>query len=244
MEATQDAHRALLATGIAGAFLASLAAGPANAAHGYMMTEHPLRGQFPPAASQDAPAAAASRSAATVKPKTTASGYRASKSGAWLRGDFPTAASQALPPASERQLASVYKPKNPALGYRTAKSGHWLRGDFPTAGESPTTFALTMPETEGISRVFAEVASQAPVSSKLRLEEIRLQPGATLDVETVKTALICEMAQGQIETVIDGETVTHGTGDVWACPVTRVSAPHINTGPAPAKMRIVHLIAE
>ena len=83
MKTIDFACRAAL-TGIAGAVLVALAAGPAVAGHGHDTKQHPLRGDFPTAT--DASASAALRKAAEVR-----SSNQAAKAGDWLRGDFPKA---------------------------------------------------------------------------------------------------------------------------------------------------------
>jgi hypothetical protein len=91
METTRFARCGLLASGIAGAFLVSLAAAPANAACGYTMTEHPLRGHFPVASGEPAPLASTHSAAADATPVAVAPRARTAKRGDWLRGDFPRA---------------------------------------------------------------------------------------------------------------------------------------------------------
>lgn len=91
MKMAQHPRRAALGIGVAGAFLVSFTAGPASAACGYMMTEHPLHGQLREAASQPAPAAAG-RVAGDAHATTDDGDSRAAKAGDWRRGDFPTVA--------------------------------------------------------------------------------------------------------------------------------------------------------
>ena len=76
MRATDHARRTAL-SGIAGALLGALAAGPALADLG--MQQHPLRGDFPTAAGGSASAA------------TAAGADQVAIVGHWLRGDFPEA---------------------------------------------------------------------------------------------------------------------------------------------------------
>jgi nucleoside phosphorylase len=95
MKTIHFARQALLATGIAGAVLASLAAGPVVAGHGLLMKEHPLRGDFP-AANSETEAAVPATGAATAEARPAA--RQRHEPGGWLRGDFPMAAeSQAEP---------------------------------------------------------------------------------------------------------------------------------------------------
>jgi hypothetical protein len=200
MRTTQSARRAALAIGVAGASLISFAGGSAVAGHGHMMKEHPLRGDFPLASSEQAPAG--------VKHGATTD-------------------------------AKAHVPQS-----ATANRGDWLRGDFPRTVAGTPAAVPTAQEGDGNVRVYTEAASQIPGFSKLGLEEVRLEPGAALDVGTTTTAFICEMAQGELEAVIDGATVTRGIGDVWTCPMTQVGALHTNTGTTPAMMRVIHLIAD
>lgn len=321
MNTTQSARRTALAIGIAGASLIYIAGGPAVAGHGYMMKEHPLRGDFPLASGEPAPAASPHGNAADATAR--APGSRAVKRGDWLRGDFPLAgvttaprlpakattaaagadtaivdqerandaaflrraagAARAERPGSEidgypitlHQLQSVQSSRvressptptltmggmpasphqvavlTPRVTVRVAdrrrvdRRGDWLRGDFPRAAASRPAPVLATKGADGNVRVYTEAASQIPGFSKLRLEEVRLEPGAALDVGKTTTAFICEMAQGELEAVIDGAAVTRGIGDIWTCPMAQVSALHTNTGTTPAMMRVFHLIAE
>ena len=88
MEKCHFAQRAVLATGIAGAILASAAAGPVFAGHGLTMKEHPLRGHFPAATNRVEIAPSDAADIAEVRPAHS----QEDVSGGWLRGDFPTAA--------------------------------------------------------------------------------------------------------------------------------------------------------
>lgn len=92
MKTTQSARRVALVIGVAGASLIAFAGGPAAAGHGYMMKEHPLRGDFPLARGEAAPSSSTYGAAADAKSGTHASGSQAANRGDWLRGDFPRAA--------------------------------------------------------------------------------------------------------------------------------------------------------
>jgi quercetin dioxygenase-like cupin family protein len=83
---------------------------------------------------------------------------------------------------------------------------------------------------------------QILASAKLRIEELTVQPGAALATSTMKTAVICEMVQGELAAFIDGTSITLKGGDVWACPEERVRTRHTNTGTTQAVMRVFHLV--
>lgn len=89
MKTTTFAHLAAL-TSIAGAVVLALAAGPAQAAHGYEMQQHPLRGDFPTSNGKTESVTPA-QGAATASERPIARSYRAVNPGDWLRGDFPRA---------------------------------------------------------------------------------------------------------------------------------------------------------
>lgn len=94
MKPTQSTHRAALAIGVAGASLIYMAGGLVIAGDGYMMKEHPLRGDFPLASGDAAPSflTHGNGGIADAKSGARAQNSQAANRGDWLRGDFPKAA--------------------------------------------------------------------------------------------------------------------------------------------------------
>ena len=90
-------------TGTVGGVLVMLAIGPALAGHGFTLTEHPLRGDFP-TASETVEAAPASDLAATESKPVA---RQRDEPGGWLRGDFPVAGSVAGPADGKPEPAAA-----------------------------------------------------------------------------------------------------------------------------------------
>ena len=94
MITTQFGRQAVLATATLGAVLLSLGAGPASAGHGYGMTQHPLRGDFPVA--QGVAQGMTQGATAHVEQRAAPAVQEMAVRGDWLRGDFPRAPSGTL----------------------------------------------------------------------------------------------------------------------------------------------------
>lgn len=92
METIQLTRRAAVLLAITGAILVTSAAGPASAACGYKMTQHPLRGHFPKAAADQTLNGHTAFTATTSRAGNLSLKQKAASRGDWLRGDFPRAA--------------------------------------------------------------------------------------------------------------------------------------------------------
>jgi hypothetical protein len=139
-----------------------------------------------------------------------------------LRGDFPTADVVAVRPAYTATTNHLMIYQRP---HAVAMREHPLRGEFPAV----VADAVDLKRYEGFS--------------ELRLEEVRLQPGAELDPDTMSTAFMCEVMQGEVVAIAGETRIRHGAGDLWACPL-RAAALHESTGATPAVLHVLHVIPE
>lgn len=155
-----------------------------------------------------------------------------------LRGDFQRA--RGAPAHAEGRSAPAVQAGVAAAAPERAARGDWLRGDFARASSvAPAGIA----GLDGNLRVFTDADTQIPGFSALRREEVQLLPGAALQIGA-ETAIICEMAAGELEAVLDGMDIRRSAGDMWTCPVSQAGVLHVNTGTTPAMMRVFHLIPE
>ncbi len=97
-------------------------------------------------------------------------------------------------------------------------------------------------EEKGVERkVFKEAASMIPGFPKVRLRQMRYQPGASTS-STMKNAMICECTEGALEITQDnGKPWMAKKGDIWTCNKSTVEVT-ANKGNAPATMRVFDLL--
>lgn len=69
---------------------------------------------------------------------------------------------------------------------------------------------------EGItSKTLAELPSEIPGIKKIKLKELRVEPGAKRENYVVKSTSFCTVVQGELTVVTDNGTVVHGPGSTW-----------------------------
>ena len=90
-------------------------------------------------------------------------------------------------------------------------------------------------------KVIKETASMIPGYAKVRLREVTWQPGDGLKTRPMPNDMVCEMARGSVEAVVDGKPLTRKTGDVWDCKAGMMIS-DVNKGTTPATMRIFDLL--
>jgi hypothetical protein len=92
-------------------------------------------------------------------------------------------------------------------------------------------------------RVLGEAPSPVQGFEKVRWEELTWQPGAKFGPTTMKVPMICEIIQGPLEQVIEGQAgpKTLETGATYACHVGMVET-NENKGTDVPVMRIIRLM--
>lgn len=96
-------------------------------------------------------------------------------------------------------------------------------------------------EAKGLERkVFKERDSIVPGFPKIILRETTFQPGASTK-GTMKSAMVCECTQGDLEVKVNDRIVATQQGDIWTC-APGVVEEVINKGSGPAKMRVFELV--
>jgi uncharacterized Zn-binding protein involved in type VI secretion len=101
--------------------------------------------------------------------------------------------------------------------------------DLLAAGGKPTV------------KVLKEADSVIPGYAKVRGREVTWQPGDGLKTRPMKNDMVCEMASGSLDVVVDGKPLTRNTGDVWTCRKGLMIS-DVNKGTTPAVMRIFDLL--
>jgi len=97
-------------------------------------------------------------------------------------------------------------------------------------------------EEKGVERkVFKDAESMIPGYPKVRLRQMRYQPGASTK-NTMKNPMICECTEGALEITQDnGKPWMAKKGDIWTCNKGTVEAT-ANKGNTPATMRVFDLL--
>lgn len=108
------------------------------------------------------------------------------------------------------------------------------------AGKSGGALAQEM-KAPSARKVIKENEAMIPGYAKVRLREVTWQPGEGLEVRPMPNDMVCEMASGSLDVVVDGKPLTRKTGDIWTCRTGMMIADH-NKGNTPAVMRIFDLL--
>ena len=96
-------------------------------------------------------------------------------------------------------------------------------------------------EAKGTERkVFKERDSIIPGFPKIILRETTFQPGASTK-GTMKSAMVCECTQGDLEVKVNDRVVATKQGEIWTC-APGVVEEVANKGSGPAKMRVFELV--
>lgn len=115
-----------------------------------------------------------------------------------------------------------------------------LAASAAALGARPVFAAADMDMKGTQKKVFKEQASIVPGFPKIVLRENTYAPGAT-SKGTMKSAMVCECTQGELEVKINGQIVATRQGDFWTC-APGVVEEAVNKGNGPAKMRVFELV--
>lgn len=97
-------------------------------------------------------------------------------------------------------------------------------------------------EAKGVElKVIKETESRIQGVPKVRLLEVRLQPGAALPKSKMDNSMICECTLASLEVTLDDKTATMKKGDIWTCGVGTVEGV-ANKGKTAAIMRVFVLL--
>ena len=108
-------------------------------------------------------------------------------------------------------------------------------------GKSGSVLAGEAKGPERKVTVIKEAESMIQGFPKVRLRDVRWDPGAKGEERTMPNPMICECSQGSFESTVDGQTFTRKKGDLWTCkPGQKIS--DVNKGKTVAVMRIFDLL--
>jgi len=94
-----------------------------------------------------------------------------------------------------------------------------------------------------VARVYGETPSMIPGFKTVSMRDIVVQPGAkSIENNVMANAMVCHIAEGELEVVQDGMTMTAKKNYVWTC--DKGTKEHVtNKGAVVAIMRITDLKA-
>jgi len=96
--------------------------------------------------------------------------------------------------------------------------------------------------TEGVTqKILGEEMSMIPGYKSVRLRDIILQPGSEIKAFPMPNAMVCHIAEGELQVNQDGKQFSAKKGYVWTCKIG-TSEGTANTGSTVAIMRVADLL--
>jgi quercetin dioxygenase-like cupin family protein len=96
--------------------------------------------------------------------------------------------------------------------------------------------------TEGVTqKILGEEMSMIPGYKSVRLRDIILQPGSEIKAFPMPNAMVCHVAEGELQVNQDGRQFSAKKGYVWTCKIG-TSEGTANTGSTLAIMRVADLL--
>jgi quercetin dioxygenase-like cupin family protein len=93
----------------------------------------------------------------------------------------------------------------------------------------------------GVSiKILGEGPAILPGYRRVRLQDIILEPGASVPENAMSQAMVCHITEGEMEIVQNGKPFTAGKGHVWTCDKGTTEGA-TNAGTTAAIMRVADL---